>query len=123
VVVAWEPGLGFGAAPLPEIWLAEGDISQALGTDQRIHEAARRLAEKGTALAESGGMPAAAVAIADDAKVADTLVRIANERGAAAIVVGAHIRHGLSRIASGSTAKHLMEQAPCPVVVVPSIVE
>jgi nucleotide-binding universal stress UspA family protein len=124
VVVVWEPGLAYTAATTPalEAWEVATDVSQALDADQAIHEAAHRLAAQGKALAESGGMPAAAVAIADD-NVAETLVRIAHERAAGAIVVGAHIRHGLSRIGRGSTAKDLMERADCPVVVVPSTVE
>jgi nucleotide-binding universal stress UspA family protein len=120
VVVVWEPGLAFEAASTPalEAWEVATDISQALPADQATHDAAHRLAAKGSALAEAAGMPAAAVAIAEDKGVAETLIRIAQERAAAAIVVGSHIRHGLHRLAGGSTARDLIERAPCPVVVV-----
>jgi nucleotide-binding universal stress UspA family protein len=116
VVVVWEAALAFQAATVPalEAWNVAVDISQAVTTDQLVHDAARQWAHRGAALAKASGMPARGVAAADDASVADTLIRIAQERDAVAIAVGAHARHG-----PGRTAKDLLDRAPFPVIVMP----
>lgn len=49
---------------------------------------------------------------------ADAIVKFANELPAAIIVVGNHARHGLARIALGSTAMRVVHRSPCPVLVV-----
>jgi nucleotide-binding universal stress UspA family protein len=120
VVVVWEAGLAFEAATTPAVEappVAAG-VSQAFAADQTLYDAAQRLAERGAALAEAAGMPATGVAIADGATVADALIRVADENAAAAIAVGAHGRRGLMTKILGSTAKDLLQRAPCPVIVV-----
>jgi nucleotide-binding universal stress UspA family protein len=52
--------------------------------------------------------------------VSETLVRIADDVDAAAIVVGRHDHSALHDVLVGSTAKGLLRQAPCPVLVVRS---
>ena len=66
------------------------------------------------------GMPADALAVADELTVSETLVRIADDVDAAAIVVGRHDHSALHDVLVGSTAKGLLRQAPCPVLVVRS---
>jgi nucleotide-binding universal stress UspA family protein len=56
--------------------------------------------------------------VPEDASAAATLVRIATEHDARAVLVGAHSRGRLSDLLLGSTARHLINNAPCPVVVV-----
>jgi nucleotide-binding universal stress UspA family protein len=64
------------------------------------------------------GLQAESLVVADEETVADTLLRIARERNAPALVVGAH-RHGaLSEVLLGSTSRDVVRHAPCPAVVV-----
>jgi nucleotide-binding universal stress UspA family protein len=56
--------------------------------------------------------------VPDDMDVADTIASVANDRGAAAVVVGSR---GLGAVKSkllGSTSHGLLQRARCPVVVV-----
>lgn len=121
VVVVWEAGLAFEAATTPafEAPPVAPDLQPAFDADQELYDAARRVAERGAALAEEAGLSATSFAIADDATVADTLIRIAREHNARAIAVGTHSRRGISNLLLGSTSRDLLQRAPCPVVVVP----
>jgi nucleotide-binding universal stress UspA family protein len=120
VVVVWEAGRGFEAAwpvgleaPVPVL-----DIRTALELEEAFYEAAERTARQGAALAMSMGLQAESLVVADDISVADTLIRVARERDAAAVVVGAH-RHGaLSEVLLGSTSRDVIRHAPCPAIVV-----
>ena len=49
---------------------------------------------------------------------ADTIVRIAQERGADLIVMGTHGRTGLQHVLLGSVAEKVVRLAPCPVLTV-----
>ena len=120
VVVVWEAGRGFEAAwpvgleaPVPVL-----DIRTALELEEAFYEAAERTARQGASLAMSMGLQAESLVVADDISVADTLIRVARERDAAAVVVGAH-RHGaLSEVLLGSTSRDVIRHAPCPAIVV-----
>jgi nucleotide-binding universal stress UspA family protein len=57
------------------------------------------------------------VLVGDD--VAATLTRLAEERGAAYLVVTTHGRSGLRRLVLGSVAEAVLRKSPVPVVVVP----
>ncbi|QFU90814.1 Universal stress protein family protein [Amycolatopsis sp. YIM 10] len=122
VVTVWEQGQAFSPLNLPLSGL-EGapvtvDIRTGLAVDQAAYESAQHLARAGARLAVEHGFEASGHAVADDVTVADTLVRLAAETGAAAVVVGAH-RHGrLSKLLLGSTSSAVIERAGCPVVVV-----
>jgi nucleotide-binding universal stress UspA family protein len=122
VVVVWEAGRAFEYAPLgaSPVGLAPTtlDIRTVIETDRVRYESAQRLAEQGAALARSDGMEADGLAVADDVTVADTLVRVARELDAKAVVVGAHRRGRLSEMLLGSTSRDVLMLAPCPVVVV-----
>ena len=122
VVVVWEAGRAFEAAewaaltldvPAPTV-----DLRTALELDQAVYAAAERTAQQGAGLARSMGLQAESLVVADEETVADTLIRIARERNAPALVVGAH-RHGaLSEVLLGSTSRDVVRHAPCPAVVV-----
>jgi nucleotide-binding universal stress UspA family protein len=123
VVVVWKAGLGFELIELPTSTTglppAALDVRSAIEIDQAMQQRAQRLAQQGTALARESGFDAEGVAIADavDAPVPETLVRVAQERDAQAIVVGAH-GHGRLEALVGSTTRDVIRHAPCPVVVV-----
>jgi nucleotide-binding universal stress UspA family protein len=122
VVVVWEAGRAFEIATLPnralEMPPVSVDVRAALEAEEVAYEAAERLAQLGAALASELGYRAEGLAVADDMTVADTLVRIATERDSPALVVGSHGRRGLTSALLGSTSKGVVDEAPCPVVVV-----
>ncbi|MGE5290921.1 MAG: universal stress protein [Micromonosporaceae bacterium] len=121
VVLVWEAGRSFQAATLPEKALelppATVDIRTAFEVEKAAYEAAQRLAEKGAALATRAGFKAEGLAVADDVTVAETLIRLARELDAQAVVIGAHRHRELRRQAPGSTLSGLLRGAPCPVLV------
>jgi len=116
VVTVWEPDVGYevlvpGVAPAPI------DIRAALLVDETLYEGAQRLAEHGAAQARQLGLDAEGMAVADVLTVAITLVRLARERDAPAIVVGTRGRNPVRELV-GSTAREVIRHAPCPVTVV-----
>jgi nucleotide-binding universal stress UspA family protein len=56
--------------------------------------------------------------VSDDGDVAHTLVNLAHEHQAAAIVVGSRGLSGIRARLEGSTSKGVLKRAPCPVLVV-----
>jgi nucleotide-binding universal stress UspA family protein len=122
VVVVWEAGRAFDLTTLPTQALEPPpitlDIRRGFELDQAMYEAAQRLAERGAAIGRDRGLDAEGLAVADDVTVADTLVRLAKERAAQAIVVGAHGHSALTELILGSTSRDVVRRAPCPVVIV-----
>ena len=94
------------------------DLGTAALADQAMYEGARLMADRGAGLAAEVGFEAEGLTVADDVTVGKTLVRLAHERDAQAIVVGAHGHSRLENLFVGSTSRHVVEHAPCPVLVV-----
>jgi nucleotide-binding universal stress UspA family protein len=121
VVVVWEAGRSFEAATLPvkalELPHAAIDMRTAFEAERASYEAAQRLADQGEELARQTGLEAEGLAVADDVSVAETLVRLAGERDAQALVIGAHWHGEHRRLVLGSTLSGVLRRAPCPVLV------
>jgi nucleotide-binding universal stress UspA family protein len=122
VVVVWEAGRAYLEAewsaitldvPVPTV-----DLRTAIELDQALYEAAERTAQHGAGLARSMGMQAESMVVADDVTVADTLIRVAREKDAPALVLGAHDHGALSEVLLGGTSRDVLRRAHCPVVVV-----
>jgi nucleotide-binding universal stress UspA family protein len=122
VVVVWEAGRAFEAAewaaltldtPAPTV-----DLRTAIELDQAAYASAERTAHQGAGLGRSLGLPAEALVVADDVTIADTLIRVAGERDAPALVVGAHGHGAVKEVLLGSTSRDVVRHAPCPAVVV-----
>ena len=94
------------------------DIEGARELEEELHQRAVRTAQAGAELAQSVGLEAKGLAVADEVHVADTIVGLAQKRGVAAIVVGSRGLKGLRARLEGSTSKEVLRHAPCPVVVV-----
>jgi nucleotide-binding universal stress UspA family protein len=124
VVTVWEAGAAFEAAMLPTATVgfvpAPLDFRGAMEADQALYERAQRLAERGIERARGLGFAAEGLAVADDITVGDTLVRLATERDAQALVVGAHGHSALGEVLLGRTSQTVVRHAPCPVIVVRS---
>ena len=118
VVVVWEAGAAYETLEGPSYPAAPLDTRTAMATDQAMYDGARALAERGATLAAELGFAAETLVVADDVSVAQTLVRLAKEREAGAIVVGAHGHRRLQDLFVGSTSRQVLEHAACPVIVV-----
>ena len=121
VVVVWEAGRNFELATLPdralEAPIVTLDLRTAFEAEEAAYEGAQRMAEQGAALAREAGLKAEGLAVADEVTVADTLIRLAREQDAPAVVVGDHHHRRLGKVVHGSTLTGLLGGAPCPVVV------
>lgn len=125
VVTVWKQGLGFELVALPGAGAglppASLDIATAAEVDRALAEGAQRTARRGAGLARDAGFTdVEGLAIADDVDVpvAETIVRVATERNAAATVVGSHGHGRIGEVVLGSTSRDVIRRAPCPVVVV-----
>jgi nucleotide-binding universal stress UspA family protein len=126
VVVVWKQGLGFELLELPTATIglppAQLDMRAALEVDEAMQERAQLLAQKGAGLAHEAGFEADGLAVADDVEVpvSETIVKIARERDARAVVLGAHGHSRTAEVILGSTTREVVHHAPCPVLVVRS---
>ena len=118
VVVVWEAGAAYETLEGPTIPAAPLDTRSAVLADQAMYEGAQALAARGAALAGELGFDAESLVVADEVTVAETLVRLAEEEDAAAVVVGAHGHRRLQDLFIGSTSRRVLEHATCPVIVV-----
>jgi nucleotide-binding universal stress UspA family protein len=118
VVVVWESGAAYETLGAGEMLAVPVDLGTAALTDQAMYEGAQRLASRGAMLAAEVGFEAEGLVVADDPSVAETLVQLAAERDAAAVVVGARGHSRLEKFLLGSTSRQVLEHAPCPVVMV-----
>jgi nucleotide-binding universal stress UspA family protein len=123
VVTAWEPGLSAMGALSPGLDVA-GTVQVPLDPelvsevdDAREHHAAL-IAREGARLAGSLGLDAEPFAIPGGAQVPETIVDLAVEREAAAVVVGSHGISGLRSHLLGSTSRRVLALCKLPVVVV-----
>ena len=120
VVVVWKEALAFELVALPAASVglppAPIDVRTALEVDRSRFEAASRGAERAAELARELGLDAEPLVVADDPEtpVDETLVRVARERDAQVVAVGAH-KHGPIL---GSISRGVVRNASCPALVV-----
>jgi nucleotide-binding universal stress UspA family protein len=117
VVVVWEPGTGFNLVADPTIPPAPIDVRVALEVDRALYERAQLMAQQGANRASEAGLKAEGLVVADELTVADTLLRLARERDAPAIVVGSHGHNALREVVLGSTTRDVIKHAECAVIV------
>ena len=120
VVSVWEPALAYAMSPPPRAGLNYPPPSpeEVATVDRLQREHAAGAAESGVRIARELGAQAEAVTVADAASVAETVRALAEERDAAAIVVGSR---GLGRVKSsvlGSTSRKLLGGTRRPLLVV-----
>jgi nucleotide-binding universal stress UspA family protein len=89
---------------------------EAIDRSQREHGST--VADDGAEFARSLGLAAEPHAVPDEVDVADTLISIARERGAAVVVVGSHGITGLRSRLLGSVSRKLIEHCDRPVLVI-----
>jgi nucleotide-binding universal stress UspA family protein len=120
IVVVWEAGRAFDLMEVPTLDLppAGVDVRTAFELDQAVYEQAQRVAQQGATLARGLGLEGDGLAVADELTVGDTLIRLAKEYEAQALVVGSHGHSTLGELLVGSTTREVLKHADCPVVVV-----
>jgi nucleotide-binding universal stress UspA family protein len=121
VATVWEPGIALmpmGSADTFGAGMAMPDprTVEAVSSAQREH--ASTVAREGAELASSLGLAAEPHVVPDEVDVADTLIDLAREGDAAAIVVGSHGITGVRSHVLGSVARRLVEHSDRPVVVI-----
>jgi nucleotide-binding universal stress UspA family protein len=121
IVSVWEPGLArvMQSQPDPMGMTYPAPSAEEIATLDRIESGhAESVAEAGARLARGLGATAEPAHVPDGLNIADTLISVAEQHDAAAIVVGSR---GLGAVRSrlfGSTSRGLLHHARRPVVVV-----
>ena len=121
VASVWEPGLAMVSMVPPAGEPSMGympDPEEVAAIDQVQSGHADDVAEAGARLARELGATAEALSMPDSANVADTLIAIAEERDARAIVVGSRGLGGIKARVLGSTSHKLLHDTHRPVLVV-----
>jgi nucleotide-binding universal stress UspA family protein len=121
VVTVWEEGLAYATPVMPPDGMIMEPMVEpgvALDVDRELHRQAERVSRQGADLARSLGVDAVPLATPTDGSVPRTILHVARERQAAAIVVGSRGLSGLRARLEGSTSKHVLKHASCPVIVV-----
>ena len=119
VVSVWEAGLALAMAP-PDVGFASygPTIEESEVLDRLQSEHAAQVAQEGAMLAEEAGAGAEKIPVVDVADVATTIAAVADERDAAAIVVGSRGHKGLGSKLFGTTSRRLLDDSRRPVMVV-----
>ena len=121
VATVWEPGLAMATMMPPAGEPTMGympDPEEVAAIDRAQSGHAGNVAEAGARLARELGATAEALSVPDSANVADTLIAIAEERDARAIVVGSRGLGGIKARVLGSTSRRLLHDTHLPVLVV-----
>lgn len=121
VATVWEPGLAAVAMGVPDAYgmgTVPVDPATIEDIDRIQHDHASTVAADGAELARSLGLAAEPRAVPDEADIADTLIGMANETGAAVVVVGSHGITGLRSRLLGSVSRKLIKHCDLPVLVI-----
>jgi nucleotide-binding universal stress UspA family protein len=113
-------GAALGIEPTPVLVHPFGDFERALG-DGRDGDELRGLADAVHDEMRALGTPIEdrRLTLVSDRSTARGLQRIADQRQALLIAIGASSRSRLGRVLLGGTAERLMSGAPCPVAIAP----
>jgi len=122
LATVWEPGLAAVQGAMPGMGMGMGTGSPDPTTIEEVDRLARdhasTIAADGAEFARSLGLVAEPQAVPDEVDVADTLIDIARERGAAVVVAGSHGISGLRKRLLGSVSRKLIEHCDRPILVV-----
>lgn len=120
ILTVWEGALAYAmVTPSPSVSMGPAmDPAAALDVDHELGRRAERIAGEGAELARSLGLEAQPLAMTDGGDVATTILDVAREHDAAAIVVGSRGLNGLRARLEGSTSKGVVKHASCPVLIV-----
>jgi nucleotide-binding universal stress UspA family protein len=121
LATVWEPGLAMVPVGLPDtigMGSPPPDPATVEAIDHLQREHASTVAGDGAEFARSLGLAAEPQAVPDEVDVAETLLGIARDRGAAVVVVGSHGISGLRPRLLGSVSRKVVEHCDRPVLVI-----
>ena len=121
MVTVWEPGLALlpvGSSDALGTTAIPPDLETVQAVDRAQREHATLVAGEGAELARSLGLAAEPYPVADAMDVADTVLDVAREQGAAAVVVGSHGISGLRTRLLGGVSRKLIEHSQLPLLVI-----
>jgi nucleotide-binding universal stress UspA family protein len=121
VATVWEPGLATMTVSLPDdlgVGVPTPDPATIEAIDRAEREHASAIAAQGTELARAAGLAAEPYPVPDELDIATKLIEIAEERDAAAVVVGSHGISGLRSRLLGRVSRRLIEHSQRPVLVI-----
>lgn len=115
VVHIWDPEvvIDLVRSPIPPVPV----VTETVTMEEKLAEGASSLAAKGAQIARDLHLHSEPLAVPNDSTVGATLVRLARNYDAAAVVVGSHAHRSLREAITGSTVRELIKTAPCLVVV------
>lgn len=117
VLNAWEP-VELAAIRRGAIGMSATLAERAVDAD--FDDAAARVAAEGAELARQAGLAAEARTVQAVPSTWEAIVRVADEAGAAAIVLGSRGMRGLRSLVLGSDSHQVAQHAGQPVLVVPA---
>jgi nucleotide-binding universal stress UspA family protein len=123
VVSVWEPSLAMTGAMVPGADIGGATYmpptpEQVKAIDDEQERHAHATAGAGVQLAVELGADAEGVPVADDADIGATVAALAEERDAAAVVVGSRGRGRVKSALLGSTSNRLLHETRRPLLVV-----
>ena len=121
LATVWEPGLAavsMGLSDTIGVGNLPPDPATVEAVDRAGREQATTVADHGADFARSLGLVVEPHAVPDEGNVAETLLGIARERGAAVVVVGSHGISGLRPRLLGSVSRKVVEHCDRPVLVI-----
>lgn len=119
VVTVWEQDKAWVTIADPAtLAMVPIDIRVGNEMERALVETAQGIARQGAERATAAGLKAEPQVVADSVTVAETLVRVAGEHDADAIVIGSHGHLALAEALFGSTTRELLKHSRLPVVVV-----
>ncbi len=124
VLVVWKQGLAFELVALPASSIglppAQIDVATVLESEREMYRAAESQARRGAALARRrGSTPSPASSpTTPETPIHETILRVAGERDAAAILIGSHGHGPIGARLLGGITRGVPRQAEVPVVVV-----
>jgi nucleotide-binding universal stress UspA family protein len=121
VVSVWEPGLAMAMMSSPDstgMSFPPPTPEQIVAVDRAQHDHATSAAESGVQIVRELGGTAEALPVPEDMDIAEAVIGIADDRDAAAIVVGSR---GLGAVKSrlmGSVSRRVLHDTRRPVLIV-----
>lgn len=122
ILTVWEPGLLTAAiAPIPGglgAPVPPPDVEQVQELDRSEEEHADRIAGEGVEIARGHGLDATPLVSRDESSVAQTILRVADEQDASAIVIGSRRHSAIASVLLGSTTEAVLHRTSRPLVVI-----